>query len=264
MHRFEGIAFRKPVRQARAPSPMMRAAPPEPAHPEPLPPAAAPQPPASGPGLLQLSDPAPAPPAARQSAAPARTPPQRRIAPGQRMILTQSEPTVTLNRVQSAVGALEIEAAWMAAQVGDLRLGCVYELRSGMSTVQQSAGRRQAPPGSDRPVLYTGGGEFERILVDLRQSQELERLIVYAATESGQPARWAGTLVVRTPAQSRVEIPLEMMAPGSLAVVASLYNIAGEFVLRAEQWTAAGTVRDGCQAFGFDRITWLDGRTPTE
>lgn len=180
------------------------------------------------------------------------------------MVLTQDNPTVTLNRVQSGVGALEFEGLWSAAHVGDLRLACAYQLRSGTSTVQLSAGRRQAPPASSSPVLLAMPGEFERIVVDLRQCHELERLVLFAVSESGAPVNWGGTLVARTHAQSRIEIPLETMAEGNLAVVASLYNIAGEFVVRAEQWTMTGTIRDACQAFGFDSITWLDGHTPIE
>lgn len=229
-------------------------------------PAPSPAAPASaGLGLdLNLSEPAPQPPAARAAAAPTRLPPQVRVAPGQRMVLNQDNPTMTLNRVQSGVGALEFEAAWSQGHVGDLRLGCAYQLRTGTSTMQLSAGRGHAPAGAASPVLLAMPGDFEKIVVDLRQVRELERMVIYAVSESGAPVQWGGTLLTRTHAQSRIEIPLESMAEGNLAVIASVYNVAGELVLRAEQWTTTGTIRDACLAFGFDTITWLDGQTPIE
>ena len=69
-------------------------------------------------------------------------------------ILTAQSPTVSLTRVQSGVGALTFEAV-VGAEVGDLRLGCAYQLRNGRtSTVQHAAGRRFAPPGETRrPVV---------------------------------------------------------------------------------------------------------------
>ena len=44
----------------------------------------------------------------------------------------------------------------------------------------------------------------------------------------------------------------------------SLYQVRGELVLRAEMQTLFGDVREAARAYGFDRITWLDGRTPVE
>ena len=73
-----------------------------------------------------------------------------RVQPGERLILTPSEPTVTLTRLQSGIGALSVEAA-VSDEVGDLRLGCVYELDSGLQmTMQMTQGSRLAPPHSKR------------------------------------------------------------------------------------------------------------------
>jgi hypothetical protein len=44
----------------------------------------------------------------------------------------------------------------------------------------------------------------------------------------------------------------------------SLYNVRGEYVLRAELESIEGGVREACRAYGYDRITWLDDRTPVE
>jgi uncharacterized protein involved in tellurium resistance len=203
---------------------------------------------------------APAPAAPATSA----TPPYvaARVRAGERVILTEADPTVTLTRLQSGIGTLQIEAA-CSAEVGDLRLGCAYQLRSGASsTVQSTGGERHAPPASRRPIIVAGRQHFEQLQVDLRQSRELERLVVYAFSESRAPLRWGGTLVAETFGRARVEVPMERLQGGQVAVLLSLYNVDGEFVLRAELQPLAGEVREASRAYGFDRISWLDDRTP--
>ncbi len=217
---------------------------------------------------LDLDD-APAPTAARPAApaaapARARTFPVRRITAGGRTILNAATPTVTLTRTQSGIGTLTIEAA-CSAEVGDLRLGCAYQLRTGeSSTVQASGGNRLAPPRSRRPVLVGGHERYERISVDLRQALDIERLAVFAFSESRAQLNWGGTLIVTTFAGAKIEVPLEQLAPGGVAVLLTLYNVAGEFVLRAELETIAGSIREAARAYGYDRITWLDDRNPVE
>ena len=72
-------------------------------------------------------------------------------------------PTVTLNRVQSGVGALTFEAV-ASAEVGDLRLGCAYQLRSGLSSTVQQKGKKAV---RKREVREEGDGE-----VDLNEDQD--------------------------------------------------------------------------------------------
>lgn len=183
---------------------------------------------------------------------------------GERTILSLGEPTVTLSRLQSGIGTLNFEAACSAA-VGDLRLGVAYQLRSGLSsTMALTQGNRFAPPKSRRPILVGTHEHFERVAVDLRQSAELERLVVYAFSESRAELRWGGTLIVTTFGGAKVEVPLEALQGGTVAVLMSLYNIRGEFVLRAEMQTLNGDAREAARAYGFDRITWLDDRTPVD
>ena len=62
--------------------------------------------------------------------------------------------------------------------------------------------------------------------------------------------------------QARVELPLDRPPSARVAVLMSLYNIDGEFVVRAEMEEIAGSVREAVAAYGFDRIAWLDQRTP--
>jgi len=168
-----------------------------------------------------------------------------------------------LTRVQSGVGELSIEAV-CGSDVGDLRLGAAYQFASGTtSTVQQSGGNRFAP-SSRRPVVVGGHDEYEHLRVDLRQNRELERLAVYAFSESRTPLNWGGTLVVTTFGGARVELPLEKLQPGKVAVLVSIYNVDGEFVVRAEMETIDGDVREAARAYGYDRITWRDDRTPVD
>jgi uncharacterized protein involved in tellurium resistance len=266
----------EPAPVAAAPAPPPRPAPATPPAPvsssldldEPVRPTpAAPAPPSASSSLLDLDEPAPAPQrpvAAQPSAAPRRVRSDVRVRAGERVILTVTEPTVTLTRLQSAIGTLTFEAA-CSAEVGDLRIGCAYELSSGAtSTVQLTQGNRTAPPRSRRPILVAAHDRFETVAVDLRQCPDLRRLIVYAFSESRAPLRWGGTLIITTFGGARVELPLESLQSGDSAVVLSLYNVHGEFVLRAEMQTLFGDVRECCRTYGFDRITWLDDRTPVE
>ena len=265
------ISFDRPERRSAAPPP-----PPPPPPPTPVPaasssldldePSAPPRPTVSS--SLDLDRPAPqrapAPAAPAPAVAPRRERPTPRVRPGERRILTPADPSVTLTRLQSAIGTLGIEAA-CSAEVGDLRLGCAYELVSGTSTtMQMTQGNRLAPPHSRRPILVGGREPFENIGVDLRQCRELRRLIVYAFSEARRPLNWGGTLIVTTHGGARVEVPLESLQDGDVAVLVSLYNVHGEFVLRAEMQTLHGDVREASRAYGYDRITWLDGRTPVE
>jgi hypothetical protein len=213
---------------------------------------------------LDLSDPAPTPPAAAvvSPSAPASRSRVRRVHADSAEILTAGRPTVTLSRVQSGIGALVVEAACSEA-VGDLRLGAAYRLRSGASSVVQHVSTTSAaPPGSKRPLLVAHRAAFETLTVDLAQVRDLDRLAVYAFSERGASLAWGGTLVATTLGGSRVELPMDGPASAAVVVLLTIYNVEGELVLRAEPREPAGTVRDACLGFGFDRITWLDPQTP--
>lgn len=188
--------------------------------------------------------------------------PVPRVAPRGRVILTPQEPTVTLNRVQSGVGNLTVEAVCSPA-VGDIAIGALYQLTDGTSSVvQRATGPSAGPPRSRRPVLTASRGEFEQLLVDLRQSRTLERLLVYAVSESGSDLAWGGTLVTRTFGGARVDIPLDFGSHRGPIALMSLYNVDGEYVLRAEAEKVTGAARDVALAYGYDQITWADSRTP--
>jgi uncharacterized protein involved in tellurium resistance len=235
------------------------------------PPSAAPPPAAPASGSLDLSDPPAAPAAASAAPAtrPARTPSAtseqvtRRIAAGGHQLLSVTEPTVTLTRVQSGVGQLEIEAV-CSAEAGDLRLGAAYQLADGTSSTVQYTGGNRFAPSSRRPVIVAGRDEYENLRIDLRQSRSVQRMAIYAFSESRAELRWGGTLVVTTFGGARVELPLETLFAGRVAVLMSIYNVDGEYVVRAEMETIVGDVREAARAYGYDRITWRDDRTPVD
>jgi hypothetical protein len=178
------------------------------------------------------------------------------------VILSPKDPTVTLTRLQSGIGTLLIEAA-CSAEVGEVRLGCAYQLASGPSSVvQYASGITEGPPHSTRPVIVGGHGHFENLTLDLVQSRDLERLIVYAYPGAGQPLNWGGTLVLTTFGQDRVELPLDRPPSDDVRVLLSIYNIRGEFIVRAEMESFPGPVRGAVAGYGFNRITWLDQQTP--
>jgi uncharacterized protein involved in tellurium resistance len=230
---------------------------------------APPRAPAVGPSSsLDLSRPVASPPATPAAPAPpaatARrvTRPLPRARSGERTLLTPKAPTITLNRLQSGIGVLTIEAACSAA-VGDLRIGAAYELADGHSSlVSRGGGLASAPRTSRRPVIVARAEQYERLVVDLRQNRQLDRLIVYGFSESGAQLNWGGTLVLSTAGGARVELPLDRPPSGGVTVLLSIYNVRGEFVVRAEMENFAGSIRNAVQAYGFDRISWLDDRTP--
>ncbi len=176
-------------------------------------------------------------------------------------MLTAKAPTVTLNRLQSGIGVLTIEAACSAA-VGDLRIGAAYELADGHSSTVSRLDSPTAPRDSRRPVILARREQYERLVVDLRQSRSLDRLVVYAFSESGAQLNWGGTLTVSTAGGARIDVPLDRPAAGGVTVLLSLYNVRGEFVLRAELEHFDGSIREAATAYGFERIGWLDDRTP--
>lgn len=200
------------------------------------------------------TDTRPAPPAERRPA-------PRRVAPSGRVVLDRRAPTVTLTRLQSGIGTLTVEAA-VAREPGGLRIGCVYELTDGSTSIVSLAdGRRAAPAESRRPALVAGSDRFEWLALDLRQCRSLSRVVVFGFAENRGPVNWGGTLLATTHTSARVEVPLDGLT-GDVAVLLSIYQVRGELVLRGERSGGYGAVRDAARAFGFDAITWLDDRTP--
>jgi hypothetical protein len=167
-------------------------------------------------------------------------------------VLTPAHPTVVLNRLQSGVGSLTIDAVWMPPSPP--ALGTITQLRSGRTVV---AAMNRAPATTE-PVILTDRRGYQRITLDLLRSRRLERMVVLAIIESPLPSDWAGNLVLTTAAQARIEVPVGRSLPPGAAVLMSIYNIEGELVLRAEPPNVVPHLRDAAASFGFDRIVWLE------
>ena len=227
---------------------------------------APPRPPASSTSLDLGAGPAPAsggpsrPP--KPAPAPTRHHVVRRTRRGAATLLDFAAPVVTLDRLQSGIGTLTFDAV-VGDEVGDLRLGAAWELTDGRTgTVDLDAGRRLGPDDR-RAVVWAGReGRFERIALDLRQSRSLARLLLFGFSPSRQTLQWGGTVVGTTAGGERIDAPIVSAPSPAVMALVSLYNVDGEFVVRAEMDPVAGSVRDTCRAFGYDRITWVDDRTP--
>jgi hypothetical protein len=204
-----------------------------------------------GDGSLDLTRPPVVPdarptPPARRSGRPGR--PVRRLGAGRHRQLGPKTPAVTLDRLQSAIGLLTVEAVCASAAA---ELGCAYELADG-----RSAFLGFGTTASRTPFLAV---RRRSVSADLRQVRQLVRLVVIAVFP---PAKVSpGLLVVSTWDAGRLELPLGKPGGGRVTVPLSIHNVGGELVLRAEVVEALASPRAAVEAFGFHRISWLDDFT---
>ncbi len=205
------------------------------------------EPPASSGASPELSGRPATPPSVRRPAPSRRTGPLVvRARPGARMLLGPKVPAVTLDRLQSGIGLLTVEAV----PAGGVELACAYDLADGRSALIGPG--TAAPPASRTPFLAV---RRRSVAADLRQVRLLTRLVVLAVFPAAAPAE-PGALVVTTWDGCRFEVPLER--PGRVSVPLSICNVGGELVLRAEAAEAFSLPRAACEAFGFPRISRLD------
>ncbi|MFJ9781471.1 hypothetical protein ACIRSS_17915 [Amycolatopsis sp. NPDC101161] len=190
-----------------------------------------------------VPDARPEPPRCR-SGRPGR--PVVRVRPRGRLQLGPKTPAVTLDRRQSAIGLLTVEAVGAAAA-----FGCAYDLTDG----------RSAYLGSGTTATRTPFLAVRRrsVSADLRQVRQLVRLVVLAVFPPSQAP--PGLLVVSTWDGATLELPLGKPAAGRVTVPLSVHNVGGELVLRAETAEAFTSPRAAVDAFGFHRIGWLDDAT---
>ncbi len=206
------------------------------------------------------SAPAAAAPASRDltpaPAPPRRLVPLRRTAPHGPLQLTAESPTAVLTRVQSGVGTMTVAARWSRPAIG--RLIVAYQLDNGDQ-------RLFTPP--DGPLvtadclLLDHRGSHAVLTIDLLHVRTLTRVLL-AVVPVDPAGALTGALVSTTYGGARIDQPVSIPAPAGVAVLATIHNMDGELVLRAE-WDAIGrSLQDACDAYGYDRVTWLDPATP--
>ncbi|MFW0789038.1 hypothetical protein [Gordonia sp. CPCC 205333] len=187
--------------------------------------------------------------------------PVRRLAGDDRELLSPTRPTLALTRVQSGVGGIDIELH--APTVPSLALACVVTDAEGESRVVDPTHPHSPPPPSNTDPLVTfSSNGFGKFGINLRRARELSRLIVVATSATGEVIDWTGTLSLTTFGGGRVDIPIDATPQSPTTIIASIYNVAGEYVLRAENQPMGGSLREASRSFGFDSISWLDARTP--
>ncbi|MEU8664945.1 hypothetical protein [Actinoplanes philippinensis] len=201
------------------------------------------------------AEPPPAP-VKRPAAARRRLAPVRRTTPDQPVTLTPAMPTAVLTRVQSGVGRLEAVVHWSRPAAGWLIVACQTSDR-----VQHVLTPADAPLATAGGVRADHRGDTPRLLVDLLHIGRLDRLLL-AVTPNGPPRPLEGALTISTYGGGRAGIPVAVPASPGVAVLATLFNVHGELVIRAEHDPVGGTLQDACRAYGYDRITWRDAHTP--
>ena len=150
-----------------------------------------------------------------------------------------------------------------APSTGDLSLGCVVETdRSEESAVQSLGGHLEAPRGADAPLVsldHRPSGDV--VVIDLGQVRALRRALVYGYSPSIATLSWDGVIGATTAGGARIEIPFGRRPFSGTMAMVSIYNVAGELVLRSEMEELFGPPEAAAAAYGYE-LPWLDGRVP--
>lgn len=205
-------------------------------------PASAPQTPAGNPGT---SDPQPrhAPLSSALRAFP-------RLAKGAAPILGQGTPAVAaLSRFQSGVGVLRLSLD--TPSTGALTLGCVYETATG-------AQRAVTSTDTTGPITLTPAGH---LLVNLRRADQIKRVLVSVRAKSPETI-WDGIAYATLPDKTRMHFPLRNTTPHESMALATIHNVDGELVVRAEGDHRDVPARALCESYGYTQVAWRDDRTP--
>ncbi len=188
--------------------------------------------------------------------------PARRAPSGTTTRLNTAKPTVTLSRLQSGVGVLEL-ALTRAPSAGDLSLGCVLETDRGEeAAVQAMGGHTVAPRGAAAPLVRLDArSSGDVVVIDLGQVRSLRRALVYGYSPSIATLTWDGVITASTFGGARLEIPFDRRAFSGTMAMVTIYNVGGELVLRSEMEEHFGPPETAAVAFGYG-LPWLDGRVP--
>ncbi|MGQ0616593.1 MAG: hypothetical protein ACT4PW_06310 [Acidimicrobiia bacterium] len=174
--------------------------------------------------------------------------------------LDRATPTITLSRAQSGIGALSFTLV-RPSTAGDLALGCMYQVRTGAEAVlQPHEGDVAAPVAGHLPLVRTKvNPDGQTVTMDLRQVPALRRALLYGFSPSGASIDWSGLIVVTTHGGARLEVPVTGRSSRGASALITVYNVAGELVLRSEMETFRGSPQRAAEAFGY-RLHWIDGR----
>jgi tellurite resistance protein TerA len=223
------------------------------------------------------------PPAGQQQQPPPAAPPISLS----KVTLTKSAPSVSLTKTAGTTGLLRVNLNWNARPAGqqgggffrratssgiDLDLGCLYEFADGSKGViqalgnafrgQHSLGNGDAVAwldGDDRSGSNTGG---ENLLIDLKYTHLIRRILVFAFIYEGVP-NWAAANAVVTmfPASGPpIEVLLDEHDPGApTCAIALFHNEGGQLMVNREVRYVRGgqDVLDATYGWG---MNWSAGR----
>jgi hypothetical protein len=159
-----------------------------------------------------------------------------------RALLTKGKRVVTLNRRQSAIGALTF------AVFGGGELACCWELIGGESgLVSGASGVHVSPEFGRRPIVQLLDS---RVVVGLRHARNLRRLLLLGVGLPTAPgARIVGDLLDGSTIESA-----HIGADPTVAALAA-YRVHGELIIRRED-AGFADVDAAAAAYGFSS-TWL-------
>lgn len=160
-----------------------------------------------------------------------------------RVLLTAANPTVTLDRRQSAIGSLTFEIAGPGA------VAAVWELQDKtVGLVDAAVGTVTSPEFGRRPIVEL---THHRIVIGLRHVHELRRLLILVSGFRGNdPQR----LLMTLHDDSTVETT-HVSTSGPVVVGLALYQVDGELVLRREDFGFDSGETAG-REYGM-HVTWL-------
>lgn len=139
-------------------------------------------------------------------------------------------------------------------------MGVVLETSKGVVHVVQALGDALRTPERPLPLVRRENGG--RLLVDLRQTADLRRFLLYGYSPSVAVVEWDALLLLTTRAGSRIEVPVDLGPMSGTVALLSAYNVHGELVLRAEDELVPGPPEETARRYGYD-YPWLDARLPS-
>ncbi len=173
----------------------------------------------------------------------------RRAPAGALTELNLERPSVTLSRLQSGVGALAVALVGVGAERA--ALGCAYEIAASPHARTLVVDATTDPVPKPDALLWGSFKQHQRIIVDLRQIERFRRALIFVTTGLGNGAAASCALLFAVRGVDLVECRMDLPAGEGTLVVASVYNVFGELVIRSEAWTLEASLRTAAEAHGF-------------